>query len=127
MEKKKLSKKLTSKKEKVVEAKEEIVVDVNADQFLTREEQLTLEDATSNSEKSRLALTIAEQVLVNKGLEKQLADRAVIDAKNNVVTKDNDMKNRAKVAGDHIKSLMLKYKVVGNFQYDPISGRIIKE
>lgn len=128
---KQLKKKLVSKNPKSI--KEELVqgvpdfIDVNAARFLTREEQLGLEEATNSTEKARLALSLAEQVQVNKSLEKQLADRAVIDARNNVVSKDSELKNRSKVAGERINYLREKYGITGNFQYDPTSGRIIKE
>lgn len=124
---KQLKKTLTSKKVTEIETQEEPVVDVNAPQFLTREEQLGLEEATNNAEKARISLSLAEQVLVNKSLEKQLADRAVLDAKNNVISKDNELNNRTKSAGERISQLRNKYNIRGNFQYDPISGRIIKE
>ena len=124
MEAKKLTKKLSKSVKPVKPELVEEEMSQPADKILSREDQLALEDALNSSEKAKLRTHIAEQVLVNKKLEKELADRNVITAQNQVTVSDGEYKAKAKNAGDLIKSLATKYAVVGDFHYDPTSGKI---
>lgn len=121
---KKVSKK-TKKSEELPQAFE--TAPVKTEPYLTRDEQLALEDSTSNVEKARLSLSLAEQVTVNKGLELQLADRALKDAKMYQNQKEAEYGQRRKIAGELISKLKEKYGVKGDFAYDPLSGRIGNE
>jgi hypothetical protein len=115
-------KKTTKKTEKKakIEAPAEVIP------YLTREEQLSIEDATNATEKARLHLQIAEQVLTNKQLEKALFERNIKEAENARLLRESEYRQRAKSAGQLVQSLKQKYGVDGDFQYDPTSGRIIK-
>jgi hypothetical protein len=119
--------KATAKKEKVSVSIPLLQEEASTDQYLTREEQLNLEDSLNASAKARLELSLHEQVLVNKKLELLLKDREVKDAQLLVNTKDSEYKNRTQNTGILINSLREKYGVAGNFQYDPVSGKIVTE
>lgn len=131
MKEKKLKKTLTSKK--VLEKPQPVVQTASAENkeavlesYLSREDHQALENATNAAEKARMGMALQEQVLVNKKLEKELADRAIEDAQKLLTAKSHEYTTRSKSAGEFIRSLTTKYKIAGSFQYDPVSGRIIR-
>lgn len=134
-EKKVASKKATKKVTPITEAPTEAVAIV--EDFLTREEQLMLEDASSSAHKATLAVQVEEGKVTNASLEKQIlmskhekevqeANQKIALAQNALNVKKIEAQQRAKRAGDIIISIKNKYGIQGDLQYDHVSGKISK-
>lgn len=125
--KKKASKKATAvESAEVAESVTEIALAPQSeeDYFMTKEEHLALEEALSQAERGRLEVRMSAMAVENKNLELELL-KTKIEATNAVfLQKKAEHTNLLKKVGDITTALKVKHGLVGDFQYDPTSGKI---